>query len=196
MLPLAQPKKRIDIVVLQRTDEELLSNFVADRDSAAFAALMVRYAPRVLAVCRGMLHQKQDEEDACQDTFLALMRDAGSIRHGESLGSWLHGVAYRVANNARRAKLRREEYEEGDESPAPAQPTTEAMFHELQSFVAVEVRRLPERLGAVFVLCCLEGESKREAAQKLGLPEGTAASRLAKARKLVQQGLARHGIIP
>src|SRR5262249_23551457 len=86
---------------IDRPDQELLSHFVNARDEAAFAALVERHGPMVLAVCRRSLRNAHDAEDACQAVFLVLARKAASIRKRESLSSWLYGVAVRVANKAR-----------------------------------------------------------------------------------------------
>src|SRR5262245_52807351 len=83
------------------SDEELLSRFVTHRDEAAFEGLLRRHGPMVLGVCRRMLRQAQDAEDAFQATFLVLVRRAGSIRRPERLANWLYGVALRTAARAR-----------------------------------------------------------------------------------------------
>src|SRR5690349_11858803 len=93
------------------TDWQLLEEFAARRDEAAFAELVARHGPMVLRVCRRVLRQEQDAEDAFQATFLVLARKAGSIRRTEALASWLHGVAHRVALRARRDAGRRRVHE-------------------------------------------------------------------------------------
>jgi len=90
-----------------QSDRELERRYATQRDEAAFAALVRRHGPMVLSVCRRVLHRPQDAEDAFQATFLVLLRKAGSIRRGESLGPWLYGVAYRVARKAQAGAARR-----------------------------------------------------------------------------------------
>ena len=90
------------------TDAQLLRRFAAEREEAAFAALMQRHARLVWGVCRHFLPREQDAEDAFQATFLVLARRAGSIRKSEAVGSWLYGVAYRVAMKARHSARKRQ----------------------------------------------------------------------------------------
>src|SRR5262245_55659501 len=82
-------------------DADLLGRFVRARDAAAFAALVRRHGPVVLGVCRRLLPDRDDMDDAFQATFLVLIRRAGSIGRRERLGNWLCGVAYRTALKAR-----------------------------------------------------------------------------------------------
>ena len=87
------------------SDSQLLDGFVSRRDEAAEAAfeeLTIRHGPMVLRVCRGVLRDPHDAEDAFQAVFLVLASRAGSIRRSGSIASWLFGVAHRVATRARR----------------------------------------------------------------------------------------------
>src|SRR6476469_1036532 len=93
------------------SDGELVAAFAARNDQAAFAGLVERYGPLVLGVCRRVLRQEQDAEDAFQATFLVLAGKASSIRKTETLAPWLHGVAHRVALRALRDAVRRAAHE-------------------------------------------------------------------------------------
>jgi len=150
----------------------------------------------VLAVCQAVLRHWQDAEDACQASFLVLMRKASSLGEEHVLGKWLSCVAYHEATNIRKRKRRRqhneERYERGQSSPSFA----EAEFHELQTLLDAAVEGLPEKYRAPFALCCLGGASKAEAARILGWKVRPVSSRLAKGRKLVQRSLRGSGIIP
>src|SRR5262245_46268552 len=119
--------------VRQLSDGEVLRRFAAERDEAAFAALMQRHGPLVLNVCRNVLRHEQDAEDAFQATFLVLARHAGSIREERAISSWLYGVAYRIALNARRAALRRRRHESEAPAAEAAQPACDASWRDLQA---------------------------------------------------------------
>jgi RNA polymerase sigma factor (sigma-70 family) len=147
----------------------------------------------VLGVCRRVLKDTHDAEDACQATFLILARRAASIRKRASVGSWLHGVAYRAAANLRRQVARRR----GREVPAAdvAQPApAEVTWREVRAALDEELRRLPERFRAPLLLCCLEGRTRDEAAQELGWGLGTLRGRLDRGRELLRVRLRRRGV--
>jgi RNA polymerase sigma factor (sigma-70 family) len=176
------------------SDAVLLRAFAAQQDQAAFAALVERHGALVLAVCRRVLHNLQDAEDAFQATFLLLARNAASLRQVSSLAGWLHGVAYRMACNARRAASRRRRHE-GEVNAMPrTTPEWDVVWREVQSLLDEEIQRLPEIYRSAFVLCCLENKSGADAARALGVKEGTVGSRLNRARALLQQALARRGV--
>ncbi len=175
-------------------DRVLLEQFIAHRDEDAFATLVRRHGPMVLGVCRSMLRQADDAEDAFQATFLVLARKAGSIRKPESVASWLHGVAHGLARNVQ-AGLRRRRFHE---RRAPAMPDPDPLLdltvRELQCVVSEELQRLPEQYRSVLVLCCLEGKNPDEAARLLGCSAGALRGRLNRGRAALRQRLARRGI--
>jgi RNA polymerase sigma factor (sigma-70 family) len=175
-------------------DGELLSRFAAHQEEAAFEGLLRRHGPMVWGVCRRLLRDTPDAEDAFQATFLVLVRKAGSIRRPALLGNWLYGVAYRTALKARaEAGKRREPGKEVGDIPA-RDAALDAVWADLRPVLDEEVRRLPPKYLAPFVLCYLEGKTNEEAARLLGCPKGTIVSRLARARERLRARLTRRGL--
>jgi RNA polymerase sigma factor (sigma-70 family) len=175
-------------------DAALLARFVADRDQAAFAALVKRHGPMVLGVCRRLLGDSHLAEDAFQAAFLVLARKAAVVRPADALAGWLHGVARTAALDARR-RLRRRAARETlvPTVPDTPSPDPDAPDRDLLARLDRELARLPDRYRTAVVLCELEGRSRREAARLLGIPEGTLSSRLAQARKRLAARLVRPG---
>jgi RNA polymerase sigma factor (sigma-70 family) len=175
------------------SDQQLLAKFSTIQDQTAFSALVRRHGPMVLGVLRRALRHEQDAEDAFQATFLVLARSAGSIRDVQALPSWLHGVSRRIAMKTKRSAARRRNHE-GHSVPKTNSPASELDWREVQAILDDEVARLATVYRTPFILCCLEGAGRDEAAKKLGLKDGTLSSRLAKARAILKDRLARRGI--
>src|SRR5579884_365008 len=175
------------------SDVQLLESFLIQRDEAAFEALVRRHGPMVLGVCRRVTGNAHDAEDAFQATFLVLVRKAASLRSRQLLPGWLSGVAYRTALKTRAMTQKRR----AKELQAAQQPSTQTSDdgppEELLARLDEELNRLPDRYRLPVVLCELQGHSRKQAAQILGLPVGTVSWRLAHARKLLAQRLARYG---
>jgi RNA polymerase sigma factor (sigma-70 family) len=176
------------------TDGDLLDRFVADRDGEAFAELVRRHGPAVLAVCRHVTRHTHDADDAFQAVFLVLARRADEVRSGEPLGAWLYGVAVRVARKAVERSWRRREKPVGvPEVPGRA---AEPFDPDVARAVVDEVGQLSACYRAAVVLCELEGRSRSAAARELGIAEGTLSSRLAAARKTLAARLTARGLGP
>jgi RNA polymerase sigma factor (sigma-70 family) len=187
-----------DLTGLERwrglSDAQLLRRFVGQRDETAFAALVGRHGPLVWGVCRQLLGHDQDAEDAFQAAFLALARKAGGLRRGEAVAGWLYRVAGRIARRAVMERTRRRQHERQAGVVRHGGRVGEGGWQEIQTVLQEELDRLPEKYRAAFVVCCLEGKSRAEAAVQLGLKEGTLSSRLAHARQVLQARLVRRGI--
>ena len=187
------------------SDGELLDRFMSGRDEAgelAFEALVTGHGPMVLRVCRNLLDDPQDVHDAFQAAFLVLARRGSAIRNRESVGSWLYGVAVRVAARARVAAIRRRIRDRRTTRAAqaiaaagPQQSETSSIErNEGADIVHQEVSRLPEKYRAPVVLCYLEGLTHDEAAALLSWPVGTVRSRLSRARETLRNRLNRRGV--
>jgi RNA polymerase sigma factor (sigma-70 family) len=180
----------------QLSDAELLERFVAGRDEpaeAAFAALVERHGVMVLGVCRRVLGNRDAAEDAFQATFLVLAKKASAIARREQLASWLHGVARRAALDARTRATRQKAREKRLGAMLPVEPPDQTMTSELRAVLDEELARLPERHRTAILLCELEGLSRREAANRLGISEGTLSSRLSRAKSRLRDRLTRRG---
>jgi RNA polymerase sigma factor (sigma-70 family) len=175
------------------SDHELLDRYLAGRDETAFAALVERHGGLVLNVCRRMLPSAADADDACQAVFLVLARKAAGIRKKGSVGSWLHGTAYRLAANLRRGLARRRRRER-PLVDAPAANDPDPGGRDVRGVLDEELRRLPEKLRLPLLLCYLEGKSRDEAARCLGWSLPTLRGRLERGRDVLRVRLARRGL--
>src|SRR5262245_23163660 len=160
-------------------DAPLLRAFAAARSDGAFEELVRRHGPMVLAACRRVLGNSDDAEDAFQAVFLVLARKANTVRG--NLAGWLYSVAVRAARGVRIMRERRRKHEtvamaRGESAVLPESD------HDLAAVIDEELARLPEHYRLPVVLCELRGQSRRQAATELGIPEGTLASRLAAAK--------------
>jgi RNA polymerase sigma factor (sigma-70 family) len=174
-----------------RSDPQLLEAFLTRQDERAFACLVRRHGPMVLAVCRRLLGDVHDAEDAFQATFLVLVRKGHALARRERLAGWLYGVAHRTARKARFLRARCRAVEGTSRltalAAAPAQPPEPEGIDQ-------EILALPAKYRLPLVLCLLEGVSRRAAAVRLGVAEGTLSSRLARGRHLLRQRLSRRGV--
>jgi RNA polymerase sigma factor (sigma-70 family) len=189
------------------TDQQLLERFLSRRDEAAFAALVRRHGPMILGLCRRLLQHVQDAEDVFQASFLVLARKAASIRKQESVGSWLYGVAYRLAKKtkveAAKRRARTHPSPLGGERTgvrgrgrirSQSDPLAEISWREVCTALDEELARLPDRWRAPLVLCYLESKTQDEALQQLGWSKSTFRRRLEEGRKKLCSRLTRRGI--
>jgi RNA polymerase sigma factor (sigma-70 family) len=184
---------RVAVEPASPSDGRLLDAFLSERSGPAFASLVERHGPMVLAVCNRVLRHRQDAEDAFQATFLVLVRRAADVRPRDAVGSWLYGVAYRVALKARALRARRLVREQ----PLGERPTVapvESPSSDLAEAIDRALGSLPQSYRAAVVACDLEGLSRADAASRLGWKEGTLSGRLARARQLLAERLRKAGI--
>ncbi|MCI0700551.1 MAG: sigma-70 family RNA polymerase sigma factor [Planctomycetia bacterium] len=186
------------------TDERLLEDFLTHRGDKrgvdrgfpqvaedAFTAIVRRHGPMVRGVCRRVLRNDADADDAFQAVFIVLLRKAEAVRPRNQLGNWLYGVAVNVARRGRDAIARRRCQELTTE---PISPASGSDAGELRDVIDQELSRLPVAYRAAIVACDLEGHTRAEAAGRLGWSEGTVASRLARGRAMLAERLSRRGV--
>ncbi len=183
------------------SDGRLLERFMGSDSEAAelaFAAIVDRHGPMVRRICRQMLGNLHDAQDAFQATFFILARKAHAIHTRDSVASWLHGVAYRVCLRARSATSRRRVHEcmAATLAGAGASAFDTGENSHWGELLHEELARLPERFRAPILLCDLEDVAYEEAARLLGCPVGTVKSRLARGRARLRVRLARRGLAP
>jgi len=176
------------------SDRQLLEMFIARRDAGAFEALLRRYGRLVLSICRRRLARTEDIEDAFQATFVVLVRKATAIRQSELLGSWLYGVAQRIARRASYYQRRLQDRQKPFAEPTGADSPKEPAENELGVVIEEEVQCLPEKYRIPFLLCYLQGKTQEEAAHILDWPLGTVATRLNRARERLRNRLVRRGL--
>lgn len=183
------------VVVLP--DEELIERFLTpgrDDSETAFRIMVIRHGPMVLGVCRHVLNQHQDAEDAFQATFIALARKAGSIKDRRVLARWLYEVAYRIAVRAKTNAVRNRMRERQGAEMSVRAAQNEAGWNELRPVLHEELSRLPDKYRTPVVLCYLEGKTNEEAAELLRWPVGTVKGRLSRAREMLRSRLASRGL--
>jgi RNA polymerase sigma factor (sigma-70 family) len=176
------------------TDAELLERFVASADASSFEVLIWRHGAMVLGLCRRILRDRHEAEDAFQATFLVFARKAGSIGQRRAVGCWLYKVAYRIALRLRASAAKRPTTAEAADDLPGLESADDGDWRDLRPVLDEEIARLPEKYRAAFVLCYLEGRTNEEAAIQLGCPKGTILSRLARGREWLRSRLTRRGV--
>ncbi len=174
-----------------RHDGQLLYQFAAKHDETAFVEILRRHGAMVLGVCRRVLHQQQDAEDATQAVFLSLAQQASKLAGTHSLAAWLHCVARRTAGHALRQAQKRQRREHQAARP---EAITAHDADAVRWLLDEELDRLPQRYRLPIILCCIEGHTRHTAADLLGWPPGTVAGRLARARAILQKRLTARGV--
>ena len=175
-------------------DADLLERYVQQNSDDAFGQLVARYSRLVWGQCRNSLANDADADDAFQAAFLTLARSAKTLKPDIPLGPWLHGVAFRVCKNARRAMARRTKRERASAQPESNRPIADSAWEVAFAAVAEEVQKLPDAQRVAFVLCCIEGRATTEAAESLGQKLGTFSARLTRAKQTLLSRLAKRGI--
>ena len=178
----------------QPLDSELLDRFMSGQEASAFEALVRRHGPLVLGVCRRVLGNPHDAEDAFQTTFLTLARRASSVGRRGAVAGWLYRVAYHTALRVRANAATRTQRERLALARPAEDPLDEVTGRELLVVLDEELQRLPERLRTPLVLCYLEGRTRDEAARELNWSLRTLKRRLEEGRDSLRERLARRGL--
>jgi RNA polymerase sigma factor (sigma-70 family) len=184
------------------SDGALLERYLSGPDAEAqdaFQALVVRHGPMVLGICRHILSEEHEAEDAFQATFLVLAQKGSTIRNRNVLAGWLHEVAHRIAIKARVGVVRRRTLERQAMAMSPSKTEVDkqdevAAWNELRPVLHAEVDRLPEKYRLPVILCYLEGKTNEEVAELLHWPVGSVKGRLSRARELLRSRLMRRGL--
>ena len=179
---------------VELSDLALVHQFAAERNERAFASLLRRHGPMVYGVGRRVLRHSEDAEDVFQAAFLLLARKAASIRKGESVGSWLHGVSYHLAIRLAAQRMGRKRHEREAAAMHSREHGDESVLPELENALDEALQQLPEIYRQALVTCYLEGKSHEEAARILACPVATLRSRLARGRQRLHSILARKGV--
>jgi RNA polymerase sigma factor (sigma-70 family) len=189
--------EKLRAVVLVRdgaglTDGQLLDLFLTSHEAAALEALIRRHAHMVWDVCRRLLRNHHDAEDAFQATFLVLVRKASSVKPREMVGNWLYGVARQTALKARAIAGKRSQRERQVMRLLEPMVIGSEERQELRTVLDRELSRLPDKYRVLIVLCDLEGRTRKEVAEQLRVPMGTVAGRLTRAHTMLAKSLRRH----
>jgi RNA polymerase sigma factor (sigma-70 family) len=175
-------------------DRELLRRLVERRDEEAFTVLLQRHGPMVLTLARRVSGNEQTAEDVFQAVFVCLFRNCHTIRRPQALSCWLHGVAQRLALQARRDDCRRRQREALPRPSSLPNPLDELTAQEFLAVLDEELTRMPENYRAPLILCCLEGLSQEEAARRLGCSEGAVRGHLERGRQRLRMRLEKRGL--
>lgn len=185
----------------QTTDEALIARFCDATDDGVrqrcFSVLVERHGPMVLGVCRRVVGNGADADDAAQAVFITLAAKAPSLREHPTLGGWLHRVARHVALRQREAAQNRSRYETKQEAQAMTAPPhglDERLRGELREVLDTALDTLAERYRVPLVLHYLEGHSQEEVARLLNMKDGTLASLLSRGRELLRHQISRKGV--
>jgi len=191
------PRSDVNRLTAEMPDGSLLQRFVANREEAAFTALVRRHERFVLSVCQRVLGDAHAAQDAFQTTFMVLARKAGMLDRQGPLSGWLYKVAYHAALRLRvvAARQRLVETEAADEGSSSSEidSSTEVEKLEMRQAVREELQRLPEKYRTPLVLCYFDGRTHDDAAREIGLPRGSMAKRIGEGLERLRERLVDRG---
>ena len=168
-------------------DEQRAIAQVQRGDRAAFSLLVRRHQQRAYAVCRAVVGNHEDAEDAVQEGFLNAFRAIDRFTPGQPFGAWLHRIMVNAARDLRRRRAVRETDELSDAVAAKSEDWGTQISR--ATLLSAAIASLPERKRSVLVLHDVEGFSHAEIGDMLGIPEGTAKYDLHVARRMLRERL-------
>jgi RNA polymerase sigma factor (sigma-70 family) len=182
---------------MDSSGEQLLEKYLASNDQQAFEGLVRRYGPMVMGVCQRVLENPHDAEDAFQAAFVVLARKANAIEKRESIGSWLHGVAFRCAIKLRSMSVKRHQQLQAEiaQGAFDREADPAALWREMRPILDEELGQLPEKYRAPLILSYFEGRNSREVASTLGLSDDLVRKRVERGKDLLRDRLVRRGIV-
>lgn len=184
-----------DAAVNDQSDGALLKRFLEQEDQAAFQTLFQRYSGLVMRVCRQVLQNSEEVNDAFQATFIVLARKAQTVKQSEALAGWLHRVALHIALQARARAAKRQTHEKQVAAMRKEETVDLTDLHDVWPILHDEVNQLPAKYRTPVVLCYLDGKTNEEAASQLNWPVGTVKTRLAQGREMLRDRLQRRGVV-
>jgi RNA polymerase sigma-70 factor (ECF subfamily) len=167
------------------TDSDLI-NGCKKGDPSAFEALVRKYQDRIYNLCRYMLQDPRDAQDAAQDVFLKAYRGLKDFRPDASIYTWLYRISVNACLDYRKKSRRHVFRSEPLTNDLPSdEPLPEGVYEseEIPYSVRLALQKLPEKLRAAIVLREMEELSYEEIAKVLGTSVGTVKSRLSRARE-------------
>jgi RNA polymerase sigma factor (sigma-70 family) len=191
--PTTRPTKTF-LALQKLKDEELLVRFFRSSEECAFSVIMARYGSLVYGVCKRVLGNAADAEDAFQATFLVLVKKGAELQQPGRLANWLYGVALRTANHVKSKRAQRARVEKEASTMPAKSDLTDMNYEQLWNVLDEEIHQLPPKYALPLTLCYLEGKTNAEAATQLGWPEGSMSRRLSRAKDLLRSRLSKRGM--
>ncbi|MBC8106338.1 MAG: sigma-70 family RNA polymerase sigma factor [Anaerolineae bacterium] len=175
------------------SDSDLLTEFAESGSERPFEVLVRRHGALVLSVCRGILRDANDAEDAAQAAFLTLARKAKSLIGHRTIAGWLHTVAWHISCRARRARTLRQ-HREREAAEAAIQHAHGDSAHTDTSLLHEQLHAMPDKYRLPLILHHFDGWSEAEVAQILGCKLGTISGRLSRGRQILKERLVARGL--
>ncbi|QDU82516.1 ECF RNA polymerase sigma factor SigE [Polystyrenella longa] len=183
------------LILNELDDRQLIRLFHRNKNESAFTLLVQRHGAMVLRVCRKNSATEQDAEDAFQAVFMVLASNANKVNWKGCLANWLYGVAFRVSLKAKTTMQKRPREIDFKNDVADEETWQADWSNEMERILYEEIHRLPTKLQEPILLCSLEGHTREQAAQTLGVKESTLKGRLERARELLKTRMLKREVV-